>query len=383
MIRPALRVAFWGAVGLVAHVVVVFPALVAARALRRPAQVTRRAVAELEPPSLTVVIAAHDEAAVIARKVRNTLALDHPGDRLAVVVACDGCSDGTPELTRAAAGGDQRVTVLDLPRGGKNAALRAALACVPNGVVLFTDADAVLDPDAATLLLAPMADPAVGGTAGRVAFARDGVPSGEAAYWSAEDRLRRLLSRGGSLTAATGPLYAVRRELVEAPPDGVTDDFWISVQVPLSGHRLLFVPAAVAALPPPPPARDEFRRKVRIMCAGLRGVWRIRRRMRLRWIDLQIVTHKGLRRLLVVPGMVAVACGLALRREGAVYRLVGSGGAAAVAVATVALAARETRLGRLRPVAVAAHLAAASLASLVAVRDLVLGRRHDRWGGDD
>lgn len=372
------RWVFWGSLGSMAYVLAGFPALVAARARRR-----LPVAADGPERPLTVVLAAHDEAAVIARKVRNTLALEYPAGMLDLVVACDGCTDDTATLAREAAG-DGPVTVLDLPRGGKNAALREAIAAADGEVLLFTDADAMLRPDAARRLVAALGDPAVGGAAGRVVFGGDATGArGERAHWGAEDRLRRRMTEGGSMTSATGPLYVVRRDLVCPPPDGVTDDFWVSVHVPLRGWRLVFVADAVADLPPPPDARGEFRRKVRIISAGLRGVWGVRGEMRGRWIDLQVVTHKGLRRLMAVPAALTVVSGLLLWPRGTVYRAAGGVGAAIAALAVAGWRLRDTPAGRVRLLSLPAFAGSVALASLVALRDLVRGTRHDTWTTGD
>jgi cellulose synthase/poly-beta-1,6-N-acetylglucosamine synthase-like glycosyltransferase len=380
--RLLARGLFWTSLALIVHTLIVMPLLLVARALVRPATATPNAGRPAGPARVTVVIAAHDEEPVIAQKIGNTLALDHPRELLDIVLACDGCTDATARVARQAArarDAADRLEVLEVPRGGKNAALRAALARAEGDLLLFTDADARLAPDALRHLIAPLADPAVGGTAGRVVHDPAGGPSGERSYWRAEDLLRTLQSRAGSMTSAAGVIYMVRRELVVAPPDGVTDDFWISVQVPLSGRRLLFVPEARADVPAAPALEDEFRRKVRIICAGLRGVLATRSRFRGRFIDLQVVTHKALRRLLVAPGLVAVACGLRLARHGRVYAGVGVAGLAVILAGAWAWSVRRRPLGEHPAVAAAAHAAATSAASLVALRDLVRGERHDRW----
>ncbi|MEQ9335920.1 MAG: glycosyltransferase, partial [Miltoncostaeaceae bacterium] len=246
------RAGFWAGAAVIVHTLVGLPAALVVRAALRPRPVAGPADASEALPHVTVVLAAHQEVAVIAEKVRNTFALDHPAASIDLVLVCDGCTDGTASAARAAMpAGDGRLSVIEVPRGGKNAALRAGIAAARGEVLLFTDADAMLAPDALAHLLGPLRDPAVGGSAGRVSFAIDGEVAGEHGYWAAEDALRRLQTRGGSLTSAAGPVYLVRRGFAHPPPDGVTDDFWISVQVPVGGRRLVFVPDAAAHLPPP------------------------------------------------------------------------------------------------------------------------------------
>ena len=131
-----------------------YPLLLAAWATaeRAPSLAEPPAPAAGSLPSLTLIIAAHDEEAVIAGKVANALALDYPG--LEVVVACDGCTDATAERAREA-GAD---LVLDLPRGGKVRAQDAAVERATPTLVAFSDANATLEPDALRELVAPFAD---------------------------------------------------------------------------------------------------------------------------------------------------------------------------------------------------------------------------------
>src|SRR5438876_9989149 len=138
--RTALEVCFWVSAGLIAWTHVGYGSALAllARAFARPVRAAPDAVPRLDLPSLSLIIAAHDEQAVIAAKVRNALALEYPRARLEVIVACDGCSDATAALARAA-GAD---VVLELERGGKVRAQDAAVARARGERGAFCDASA-------------------------------------------------------------------------------------------------------------------------------------------------------------------------------------------------------------------------------------------------
>src|SRR6185369_388533 len=122
--------------------------------------------AEAELPSVSFVVAAYREEAVIAQKVANVRALDDPADRLELVVACDGSPDATPQRARDA-GAD---VVLELPRGGKIRAQDTAVERSDSEIVAFSDANAAWEPDALTRLVEPFADPGVGYVCGQVQF---------------------------------------------------------------------------------------------------------------------------------------------------------------------------------------------------------------------
>lgn len=208
-----LEIVFLGALALVAYTYVLFPLLVVARARLWP----RPPRAADITPSVSVIVAAHDEAAHIADRLANLRALDYPADRLEVVVASDGSTDGTDAIARAAAW--PGVRVLALPRVGKAAALEAAVAAAAGEVLVFTDANTAFAPDAVRALVRPLADPTVGGVAGdqryRKAAALHAAGTGEAGYWSIDRWLKRLESDAGSTISATGAIYAIRRSLFQ------------------------------------------------------------------------------------------------------------------------------------------------------------------------
>ncbi len=235
------RAVFWATGTLVAYTYGAFPLLVLLRGWLRP----RAHRSEPIAPGVSIVVAARNEAPVIARKVDNLLGLDYPAGRLEVIVASDGSEDATVEA--AGRRGDERVRVLDLPRVGKAGALNAAVARARGEVVVFTDANSMLDGDALRALMAPLADAEVGGVAGDQRYeadgARGGTAAGERGYWDLDRALKRAESRAGNVISATGALYAVRRELFRPVPQGVTDDFAVSTAVICAGRRLVFAPA--------------------------------------------------------------------------------------------------------------------------------------------
>ena len=305
---------FWLAVGLVVYTYVGFPLLVLASRQIRPRP---HRTADITP-SVSVIIAAHDEAASIGPRVDNLLALDYPADRLEVVIASDGSTDATVEEARRRS--DPRIRVLDLPRTGKATALNTAVAASTGEILVFSDANTAYAPDAIRQLVRSFADPEVGGVAGNQVYlptarrtvrrdssAATAVGVGERSYWDFDRLVKDAESLGGSVISATGAIYALRRELFVEVPDGVTDDFVTSTRVIAAGRRLVFEPAAVALEPVAGSSGREYRRKVRIMTRGLRGVAVARGLLdprRYGFYALQLVTHKVLRRLMAIPLLV-------------------------------------------------------------------------------
>jgi cellulose synthase/poly-beta-1,6-N-acetylglucosamine synthase-like glycosyltransferase len=373
---------FWGSVGLVLYATLGWPLALALRALF-PAPSPRPASSDW--PRVSYLIVAHNERAEVDAKLANTAALDYPADRLEVIFASDGSDDGTDarvaQLWHGEAETPQR-RLLSLPRVGKNAALNAAVSAATGEVLVFSDADSHLAPDALRRLVAPLLDPTIGAVGGDFRYVGSGG-EGERAYWSFDRLWKRLECRAGSMTSATGQIYAIRADLFQPVPDGVTDDFFVSTGAVAAGQRLWFADDAVATGRVAATARAEFRRKVRVTGRGLASVWERRALLDPRqhgFFALQLFTHKILRRALGVPVAIAFVSAVALGPIDPVYA------AAAVTQALVHVAALAGWCLRGRGVARALelplYLDVVLLAGVLALFDFARGRRHLSWVPD-
>jgi len=310
-----VAILFWVCLGLIVYAQLGYPLLLAA--LGRVSRKPRRVHARVEP-TVSLIVAAHDEEAVIAEKVANALALDYPRERLQVIVSCDAPTDRTAELARAA-GAD---LVLELPRGGKVRAQDAAVKQATGEVLAFSDANAFWEPDALTNLLSPFADPHVGYVCGRVEFVNDGGTNQEGLYWRYEMALRELESRLASVTAGNGAIYATRREsyLVVDPIMG--HDLSFPFNMVKRGWRALYAPAARAKEKMVPTIEGEWARKRRMMRHGwpivLRGGM-LSPRGYPPLYALMIVSHRVLRYATPFLHLAAFAANCALLGEGGIY----------------------------------------------------------------
>jgi cellulose synthase/poly-beta-1,6-N-acetylglucosamine synthase-like glycosyltransferase len=255
----AWEVVFWLCAALLVYAQIGYPLVLAA--LARVRRAATLAPAPPRPPSVSLIVAAYDEAAVIARKVANALALDYPRELLEIVVASDGSTDATVQEARRA-GAD---VVLDLPRGGKIRAQDAAVAASRGDVVAFSDANSTWETDALRALVGAFADPRVGYACGQVRFVNDGGTNQEGLYWRYEMALRALESRLGSVTAGNGAIYATRREsYIEVDPI-MGHDLSFPFNMVKLGWRAVYVPAARATEKMVPSIEGEFARKRRMM----------------------------------------------------------------------------------------------------------------------
>lgn len=250
-------------------------------------------------PEVTLLIAAYNEQQVVAEKMANCLALDYPADRLRITWITDGSTDRTGELLAAYPG----VTVLhDARRGGKTAALNRALEFIRTPLVVFTDANTMLNPEAVREIVRCFEDPQAGCVAGekRVAGAgHAGAAATEGVYWKYESKLKELDYRLHSAVGAAGELFAVRRELWQTlPEDTLLDDFVCSMLIAAQGYKIAYCKDAYALETPSADMREEGKRKQRISAGGLQSVWRLRRLLnpfRYGVLWFQYVSHRVLR----------------------------------------------------------------------------------------
>jgi cellulose synthase/poly-beta-1,6-N-acetylglucosamine synthase-like glycosyltransferase len=286
-------------------------------------------------PSVALVVAAHDEEAVVGRLLASLVALDYPPERLEIVVASDASTDATDAIVEDFAARDGRVRLVRCPRGGKVAAQDAAVRTTEAQVLAFADAAAVWQPDALRKLVRSFADPDVAYVTGRVAFREPEGTNREGVYWRYELWLRGRESALGSVTGGNGAVYAVRREdYAELDPRFGHDLAFPSLMV-RRGRRAVYEPEAVAIDQPSRDIEHEFGRKVRmfehcwlILFRGglLRGAGPL--------YFSQLFAHRILRYASGLLHVVLLATNVTLLGQGLVYEL-----ALAAQLALLALAA--------------------------------------------
>lgn len=218
-------------------------------------------------PSVTMIIAAYNEAKVIAAKLENCLALDYPAGKVNFIVASDGSSDATNSIVSGKAATEPRIRLLALPRGGKAIAINAAMKEADGEIVVFSDANTLYEPAALGKLAGHFADTLTGCVCGRLSYHNPGTVisgRGESAYWRYETALKKMESRLGYVAGANGAIYAIRRKLFDPLPAGtINDDFFISMRIVLRGFKCLYDAEAVAYEEVAPDVKSEFRRHVR------------------------------------------------------------------------------------------------------------------------
>lgn len=314
-----MRVTFWIAAASIFYTYLGYPLLLAAMRLMLHRPVMRASI----EPSVTLLIPAFNEATVIERKLQNALALEYPRSKLEIVVASDGSTDETVEIAKRFAGTDS-VRVLASPSNrGKMATLNASILEIRSDIVVFSDAPALLDPDALKRLVENFADPGVGAVSGRYTVVQStevSTGASEDLYWKYETFLKTCESDISSTLGAHGHLYAIRRELYPFPdPSVINDDYVIPVSVIGMGYRAIYEPSAIVR----EEAREMtgFGRRVRIFAGNVQQLSEIRGLLKpLRPLPLFFFfSHKGGRLLAPIAMLVAFVASLTLA-DAPIYR---------------------------------------------------------------
>ena len=366
--------------GAVIYANVGYPILIGVLALLTP---SRRATPSARP-QVTLIIAAHNERAVIAAKIRNTLALDYPREARSVVVVDDGSTDDTAEI--AAREGNTQVKVLRRPyREGKGAALNHGASVAIGEVLVFSDANALCRRDALAALAGVFSDRRIGLATGHKATPGKGgaVGEGDAAYWSYESFLKRSETRLGSTVAVTGEMLGVRRDLFEEFPRGViNDDAFLCMSVLRSGYRVVYVPEAVSVKGTSATHRDEVLRRRRVAA----GRWQLM--CRLPWwpwrrplVVFELISHKFLRLLAPFFLVAAFALNAILLLRGGAPSVVWACFAIQAGVYMLALAGTaQGHEAQGNPAArVAAYFVAGNVATGLGLFTYVTGRATPLW----
>jgi cellulose synthase/poly-beta-1,6-N-acetylglucosamine synthase-like glycosyltransferase len=339
------------------------------------------------PASVSIIVCAHNEAAAIGAKLRSVLeSVAGRPESVEIIVCDDGSTDDTAAIVAEIAGGAPLpFRLMALPRGGKAAALRLAMAQAQGEILVFSDADPLWEPATLPALLASFTDARVGAVAGEVRGLRSGRAGawrgGEALFRHYESAIRKAEDRLFGCVSADGGLFALRASLAEPVPGDVTDDFFLSTSAVARGCRIAFQPEAAVYEVAPDGQRQHFRRRIRITVRGLTGLWRRRALLnpfRTGAYAFGLLFHKLLRRLaplLLLPLWGAVLALVAERGE--TLHLVAFTLLSAAAVGTAAILLLPVKVPKaLRlPAYFGIHLGGLAIGTLL----FLSGKRYTQW----
>jgi len=276
-------------------------------------------------PIVSIIIAAYNEEKNIAAKIENTLQLDYPKEKLDIIVFSDASSDRTDEIVKSYANQGVRLIRVE-GRKGKTFCQNIAAEKAIGEIIVFTDADSLVEPQALRQMVRWFADPHVGCVSGYLRYIERG---GESWYQRYETTLLRLEGMLGSAVSAFGPFYAVRARLCSPIPSSLQEDFVRPLMVVHQRYRVVLDLSAVAWTHSAPTVEGEWRRRVRIVAGAVYSLfWYAPMRallnpFRYGFFALQLWSHRVLRWLHGIPLIAMLLSNLALMAEHTVYLSMG------------------------------------------------------------
>lgn len=369
-------VVFWISLAVCVYIYFGYPALLWALSKLRPRPVRAAHVT----PRVTFVIAAYNEENNIGDKIANTLSLDYPGEQLEVLIVSNGSTDRTNEIVSSWT--DPRVKLIALPKPGKMAALNEGARAATGDILVFTDADFLLDTHTLRLIASKFADPEVGGVCGarntNVQRGGDATGEGEGLYARWDKWQKTLESEIGSVFAADGLLYAIRRELYVPIADMHADDIVISTRVPLQGYRLLFEPKATAYERATVHAEQEFGRRIRVTNHSVRALLTLRSHLFTHgFYSVELLSHKLIRHF--IPFFLIPLFASNLFLSGWFYRVTLGGQIAVYALALIGWALRNKPVGRAKPFFVPYFFCFVNAAAFFGLLSILRGHKQSAW----
>lgn len=253
-------------------------------------------------PEVTLFIAAFNEEEVVDEKMKNCLEINYPLDKLHIVWVTDGSTDETNK-TLATRWKKDATVYFEPKREGKTAAINRGMKFVSTPIVVFTDANTMINSDAIIEIVNAFQPPRVGCVAGEKRIdsgdKSQAAQGGEGIYWKYESTLKALDSRLYSAVGAAGELFAIRRELFEEMnQDTLLDDFILSMRIAMKGYKIAYCSQAYAIEKGSANMREEEKRKVRIAAGGLQSIWQLRALLnpfRYGIFSFQYLSHRVLR----------------------------------------------------------------------------------------
>jgi biofilm PGA synthesis N-glycosyltransferase PgaC len=250
-------------------------------------------------PTMTLVVAAYNEADLMEAKIANTLALEYPENKLTILFITDGSTDNSPEIISRY----NSIKLMHSPeRRGKINAIHRAMLEVHTEVVVFTDANTFLNKAALVNMARHYSDASTGAISGEKRVKVEDVSdatAGEGFYWKYESTLKKWDSELYSVVGAAGELFSIRTSLyTPVPPDTVLDDFMLSLQIAAKGYRIVYEPESYATENSSENIKEELKRKIRIAAGGIQSILRLKPLLnpfKYPVLSFQYISHRVLR----------------------------------------------------------------------------------------
>lgn len=251
-------------------------------------------------PTVSIIISAYNEAQNIEKKIKNTLELDYPKEKIDIFIGSDGSQDDTSAIGKKYEKLGVKFFDFKINRG-KTAVQNDLVKLSTGEILIFTDAASFLAADAVKKLVRSFADDRIGCVAGKLRYVQTGrnmTTHSQGLYWRYEVKLRELESRLGRLIGVDGPLYAVRRDYYVPLGHQIISDLMTPLLVLDQGKRVVLEHEAVVDEDPTINTGHEFNTRRRITLRGLVGLSAFKgliNMFKMPLLTLQLFFHKILR----------------------------------------------------------------------------------------
>ncbi len=317
-----IKILFWASLFTILYCYLLYPLTLGIINVLRG----RRGLVHSITPSVTIVIAAYNEAKVIRENIANKLALDYPAEKLEIMVVSDASDDGTDDIVNEFSGQGVRL-IRQAKRSGKTAAVNRAVSCARGEIICFADANSIWDRNALLYLVRNFADEKIGYVTGKMVYTTSSgnmVGDGCSAYMRYENWLRALETEMGSIVGVDGGIDAVRKRLYEPMKPELIPDFILPLKVVEKGYRVVYEPKALLREESLDNSKDEFKMRKRVTLRALHALMHMKRLLNPLAYGLfsyQLFTHKLLRYFIWIFMATAFATNLILLGQGQIYKM--------------------------------------------------------------
>jgi cellulose synthase/poly-beta-1,6-N-acetylglucosamine synthase-like glycosyltransferase len=248
-------------------------------------------------PRLAICVCAYNEAGIIEEKAKNLRALQDRYPGLEVLIYIDCATDETAQILKSYQ--DHFYLHISPQRHGKTHGMNLLVQKTSADIIVFSDANVMLDLSSLENLIPYFSDENVGCVCGHLKYlnTETATAANGSLYWRLEEYIKQRESDTGSIVGADGSIFAIRRALHHPPPDDIIDDMYVSLMILCHGYRVVRAPDVIAYEQSIGHSNEEFNRKIRIACQAFnvhRMLW-----PRLRQLDTlnlyKYLTHKYIR----------------------------------------------------------------------------------------
>ncbi|WP_417873790.1 glycosyltransferase family 2 protein [Xanthomarina gelatinilytica] len=274
----SIEIVFWALILLVLYTYIGYGVVLYVLILIKRIFSTRQQLQKSYEPSVTLVIPCFNEEDYILDKALDSLSLDYPKSKLSILFITDGSTDRSVEILQKVEGVE---VIHEEKRGGKAAAENRAMKFVKTPIVIFCDANTMLNKQCIREMVKHYQNDTVGGVSGEKRISMESQSNvsgaGEGMYWKYESLLKRLDSELYSVVGAAGELISFRSNLVQdLEEDTILDDFVQSLRICEKGYKIVYEPKAYAVETGSENVTEELKRKIRIAAGGWQAMFRLR-----------------------------------------------------------------------------------------------------------